>query len=175
MKNKNYQKLGFTLIELLIVIGIVGILAVAGFVALNPGKRLADSRDSRRWSDVTATIDAIKVDQVDNGGAYLIPEMNDTNMVAGTNYMIGTCTGVGACTALACADVTPINAADGVDLTGLTTEGYLAAVPIAPQAAGGPLYTTVLTGYIATKNLNGTMRIRACDYEGSASVIDVQR
>lgn len=56
MKN---QKKGFTLIELLIVIGIIGILAAAVIVVLNPAELLAQARDGQRLSDLDATEAAI--------------------------------------------------------------------------------------------------------------------
>lgn len=43
---------GFTLIELLIVIAILGILAAAVLIAVNPGKRQRQARDSSRKSDI---------------------------------------------------------------------------------------------------------------------------
>lgn len=43
---------GFTLIELLIVIAILGILAAAVLVAVNPGKRQRQARDAARKSDI---------------------------------------------------------------------------------------------------------------------------
>lgn len=45
---------GFTLIELLIVIAILGILAAAVLVAINPGKRTRQARDAQRKNDVGA-------------------------------------------------------------------------------------------------------------------------
>src|SRR3989344_9230622 len=42
----------FTLVEVLIVIAVAGILASAGFVAINPLKRMAQSRDSQRKHDL---------------------------------------------------------------------------------------------------------------------------
>jgi prepilin-type N-terminal cleavage/methylation domain-containing protein len=51
MKNFKSSK-GFTLIELLIVIAIIGILAAALLVALNPGQRIAASRNARVRSDL---------------------------------------------------------------------------------------------------------------------------
>lgn len=50
---------GFTLIELLIVIAILGILAAAVLVAINPGKRLAQARDAQRKSDISAIANAL--------------------------------------------------------------------------------------------------------------------
>lgn len=49
-QKKNY--FGFTLIELLIVIAILGILAAAVLVAVNPAKRQKQARDAARKSDV---------------------------------------------------------------------------------------------------------------------------
>mgnify|MGYP001581384154 CR=1 FL=1 len=56
-----YQKKGFTLIELLIVIGIIGILAAAVIVVLNPAELLAQARDGTRLSDVDSVSSAINL------------------------------------------------------------------------------------------------------------------
>lgn len=45
---------GFTLIELLIVIAILGILAAAVLVAVNPGKRTRQAQDAKRKNDIGA-------------------------------------------------------------------------------------------------------------------------
>lgn len=50
---------GFTLIELLIVIAIMGILAAAILVAINPGKRMAQARDAQRKTDISAIANAL--------------------------------------------------------------------------------------------------------------------
>lgn len=55
------QKKGFTLIELLIVIGIIGILAAAVIVVLNPAELLAQARDGTRLSDVDSVNSAINL------------------------------------------------------------------------------------------------------------------
>ncbi len=52
---------GFTLIELLIVIGIIVILSVVVVLTLNPAQLLAQSRDSRRVSDLAALQSAISL------------------------------------------------------------------------------------------------------------------
>jgi len=49
----------FTLIELLIVIAILGILAAAVLVAINPGKRTAQARDAQRKSAIGSIANAL--------------------------------------------------------------------------------------------------------------------
>ena len=55
------QKKGFTLIELLIVIGIIGILAAAVIVVLNPAELLAQARDGTRLSDIDSVASGINL------------------------------------------------------------------------------------------------------------------
>lgn len=50
---------GFTLIELLIVIAILGILAAAVLVATNPGKRMAQGRDTQRKNELAQIANAL--------------------------------------------------------------------------------------------------------------------
>ena len=50
----NGKPFGFTLIELLIVIAILGILAAAVLVAINPGKRTRQAQDAQRKNDIGA-------------------------------------------------------------------------------------------------------------------------
>ena len=152
---------GFTLIELLIVIAIIAILAAVVFVALDPLSRFRQARDATRWSDTTAVLNAIKVNQVDNGGSFLAAVAGLTNA---SNYTIGTCTTGGdtGCTAVttqaACAD-----------LTGLVTAGYLGAIPKDPSTG-----TAAKTDYYITKTSTGLITIGACDPE-SAAAISVSR
>ena len=78
------SNLGFTLIELIIVVAIVGILAAAAFVAINPAKRVGESNNARRWTDVTAILDAIMSYVVDNNGNF------PSTLTAGNTYVLGT-------------------------------------------------------------------------------------
>ncbi|MEK7099394.1 MAG: prepilin-type N-terminal cleavage/methylation domain-containing protein [Patescibacteria group bacterium] len=175
---KKYSK-GFTLIEILIAVAIVGIIAAVAFVALNPGKRLEDSRNARRWSDLSAMASAIKVKQVDDGGAYMV---TFTGLTAGTPYMIGTCGG--ACTTASPADCeVAIGLANGYDLdsdTGgvnaITT--YIAANPTAPSGNdSGITWDGARTGYYIVRNSSGTITVGSCESEptGTGPLIQVQR
>ncbi|KKQ80272.1 MAG: hypothetical protein UT02_C0012G0023 [Parcubacteria group bacterium GW2011_GWC2_38_7] len=155
------MKKGFTLIELLIVIAIIAILAVVVFVALDPLTRFQKARDAQRYSDVGAFMDALKLDQVDNGGTYLA---TITGLTAAQYYTIGTCAegGDAGCTAqttqAACAD-----------LTGLVTANYLPAVPMDPSTG-----TAELSDYYITKTAGGAITIGSCDPE-DADAISVSR
>jgi len=161
MNNKNT---GFTLIELLIVVAIIAILAAIVFVALNPLVRFRDSRDSVRWQTVASVLEAIKIDQVDNGGGYLTAIQS---MTTSTVYMIGTDT-TGCNSYNTYCDTVVGGVSTCVNLTGLVTEGYLGSVPISPNGAG--TWTAGHTGYTLQVNSSGTVTVRACESENSSEI-----
>jgi len=61
---------GFTLIELLITIGIIGILAAAAILVLNPAELLNRTRDSARVQDLQSVNDALKLYEVGEGSSF---------------------------------------------------------------------------------------------------------
>lgn len=161
---------GFTLIELLIVIAIIAILASVVFVALDPLKRFQDARNSSRFTDVTSIVTAAKLDQVDNGGAYISTIAGltalETYMITDMNppYVSTTCNA--NCTAavtspLHCVDLDDTGAGEG-----LVFEGYLGKLPVSPNAPGNS-WSANYTGYHITLNANNSITVGACDAEGT--------
>ncbi|OGD83364.1 hypothetical protein A2775_01350 [Candidatus Curtissbacteria bacterium RIFCSPHIGHO2_01_FULL_39_57] len=61
---------GFTIVELLIVIAIIGILAAAVMVAINPGKRTAQARDGVRKANLKTIATALQTYYVDHDLSY---------------------------------------------------------------------------------------------------------
>ena len=66
----NSFKRGFTLIELLIVIAILGILAAAVLVAINPAKRQNQARDTKTQNDISQVSSALQAYFTSEGGTY---------------------------------------------------------------------------------------------------------
>lgn len=69
MQTRSYTS-GFTLIEVLIVIAILAILASIAIVAMNPGRHLADARNTQRQAHVASILNAISNRLLDTHGAF---------------------------------------------------------------------------------------------------------
>lgn len=74
---------GFTLIELLITIGITSVIASVVLFVIDPGRRLAEARNSHRWGNVKNIHDALYQYQIDQRGAA-IPGVNSQMRQIGT-------------------------------------------------------------------------------------------
>lgn len=160
------KRSGFTLIELLIVVAVIAIIAGTIFVTLDPLTRFRESRDARRWGEVSAILNAIKVDQVDNGGSFIAAV---ANMNAGDVYMITdgvVATGCDDQNANCDTDVTSDTSC--VNLAGLVTEGYLGAVPISSNGAGS--WSKSITGYTLQRDSSGIVTVRACEGEAGTPI-----
>lgn len=140
---------GFTLIEILVVIAIIAILAVVVFVALNPAKRIADSKDSRRSTDVDSILTAVHSYIVDNKGA--LPTGLTTNMA---ERQLGTAASGAAIATGGCA----VANAAALDISTPLAK-YLKTLPVDPDG------TDALTGYSIAVDANGIITIRACKAE----------
>ena len=161
------RKTGFTLVELLIVIGIIAILAALAFVALNPLARFQDSRNAQRRTDAAALLSAIKLDQVDNGGAH---HANITDLTDNTYYQIGDAV-VGCNTT--CSNPSVTMQAACVPLWYLIDEGYIADIPFDPNGDGAAYETS---GYYIYKYDSGQLAIGSCHEElgSNASVPNIE-
>ncbi len=145
---------GFTLIELIIVVAIIAIIAATVFVALDPGKRLHVSRNSRRWADVTAVAKAVRLYETDNAG---LPSGIDLD--ASSVQMLGTAS---ACPPADCTGVTFPGSNCFVSLTSdLST--YLKGIPLDPLNG-----TDSNTRYYVNRN-GGVITVGACDAEGESA------
>ncbi|MBU0981097.1 prepilin-type N-terminal cleavage/methylation domain-containing protein [Patescibacteria group bacterium] len=148
----------FTLIELLIVIGIIGILAAAVLVAVDPARRLHQSRNAQRWEDLVSLLEAIKKYQVDNEGdlpdtAVAIDSLPSTVQIIGES--------VGSCSSLTCSGQTVVGSNCGV--TGLDTDlaGYIARIAYDPKTGDENN-----SRFYINKDGEENITIGACDEEG---------
>jgi prepilin-type N-terminal cleavage/methylation domain-containing protein len=141
---------GFTLLEVLLVVAVIAILAGIVIIAINPGKNLADTRDTQRKADVNTIINAIYQYSLDNSGS--LPP-------AGTGAGLSTtateiCKTGGTCTSL-------------VDLSVLTASGkYIVAIPTDPKCPTGCNANGV--GYQVAKDANNRLIVSAPGAENGA-------
>jgi prepilin-type N-terminal cleavage/methylation domain-containing protein len=191
---------GFTLIELLIVIAIIGFLAAAILVAVDPVRRIQEARDARRSSEVNAILNAILNKQVDERAIYdgnasapiitqLTPNENRVQVIV-TDVAVGT-----DCTIPAqrpgCnrpMDTTTASTACVADISTIAPE-YIAAIPVDPRMEGavntpfcslagscplGVLGDQVLgpnnSGYYISRTENDRIEIGSCKPERATSI-----
>jgi prepilin-type N-terminal cleavage/methylation domain-containing protein len=191
----NKQMKGFTLVELLIVIGIIGFLAAAILVAVDPVKRIQDSRNSQRWSEVNSILNAVLTKQVDDRALYN-GETSAQIITSSTNaqVIVADDTGIvcnSAATRPGCNKTLDISAANKVcvatlfDNDPLTTGDldptYMAEMPTDPatNACGSASGCTVEgdlaigdsnSGYYIQRTAGNRIEIGACQAEQGATI-----
>ncbi len=130
---KNNSQSGFTLIEILVVIGMIALLAAIVLIAINPARQFAQGRNSQRWNDTNAILNAVGQYIADNKGA--LPSgitTTDTNIKNG-----------------------------GVDLCTVLTPTYISALPTDPSNGSYTSCTTYDTGYTIAKDSNNRLTVKA--------------
>lgn len=155
IKQKNRS--GVTLLELILVVAIISILFAAIFVALDPARRLNESRNARRWTDVAAIASAVAKYRIDNSGTHY----TEVAALAIDEYgEIGTSN---ACTASVTLDFVCNNSGGSDDCVDLTDMGanYLSDVPFDPTSGDD-----ANTGYYIRVGGDGEITVGACNEEG---------
>lgn len=148
------QQKGFTLMEILLVIGLLAVLAVVVFVALDPAKRFQDTRNARRTTDIQNILSAVHTYVNDTKGTF-------PAAITSTEKQIGTAaTGC----AIATGGCAVAGATDCVDLS-TALGSYLKSIPIDPNG------TAALTGYSIVRDTNNMVTVRACNAEGGVTVM----
>jgi len=171
---------GFTLIELLIVIGIIGILAAIILVAVDPAKRLKQSRNARRSAEANAILNAILNYTVDFKGT-LPAEV--TSATTGFPVVIGTAVGDLGLTVCPAAATGSTAATTTRNLAGNTAlvDQYISSLPIDPRGVNdaGDVYSAALTGYFFSRSANGRIEVGSCNPEdegaGTPTSIKIKR
>ncbi len=144
--NKMYSaQNGFALFETLLVIAAIGILTAITILAINPTKKLSDTKNIQRKVDINTILNTIYQYAIDNNG--VIPPT-----VLSTNIEICKTSAV-SCSGL-------------VDLAVLTTSSkYIVSMPVDPL--GG---STNGTGYFIQKTINNRITISAPHAENGATI-----
>lgn len=142
---------GFTIIELLIVIAILGVLAVALLITINPGEAQKKTRDAQRLAHLK-TLQTL-IDQF----------INDGNAATGAILTAGT----GVSSTVAPAGAKNGQACGATSWLGINTCAYGATVPLDPNNGVTRTFVNATTPAVTTGPITAQYRaqITGSDYE----------
>lgn len=123
LPNLRRRRPGFTLIELLIVIAILGILAAAVLVAINPAKRTRQARDAARKQHINNITNALI-------GYYTI--VGNYPVGYGCSSSVGMNGLIAGCPVTSVQSNWDTTITDSIFPKLVTTQGFLKALPIDP-------------------------------------------
>jgi len=162
------KKTGFTLIELLLVITIIAILITVILVAIDPIRRIRDSKDVVRYEESRSILEGVKKYQIDNKGVHFTAL---ENAVADDIYMITDGSISADCNAQnANCDVNIGGTTHCIDISPIVTDGYLGKMPLSPPGSVTWDNSTYGSGYYLIKNANGSLTIGACESENTTEI-----
>jgi len=180
---------GFTLIELLIVIAIIGFLAAAILVAVDPVKRIQSARDAKRWSEVNGILNAILNKQVDDKATYngatgvgeapIVTDATNAQVIVRQTPTGTPCTAAGTkplcpTVTLSSVGVACVAQLDGAaDTTQDLAPTFIAQLPVDPKSdapATGPVLGDDNTGYYIHRTAGNRIEIGSCWPDQVASI-----
>lgn len=151
---------GFTLIELVMTIAIVAIIAIGIFVAVDPARRIGESRDAQRWSDIVAIAKAVELYTADNG--QLPADFNVSSIDVGEKVVLCSSSATLSCDGQS-ESCLVVNDADFLG-------PYLGSLPIDPSKSAA-----TDTGYYVTRGSSGSLSFGVCSaYASTGIAMDAQ-
>ena len=148
MFNKQKRKKGFSMIELMVLIGGIGVLLAVTVSYVDPLKRVGESRDSVRWSDVEKVAQALELYALDN--SQIPADFSTPILAVGEKYVICSSDDELTCDE----DTNDCLVIDDADFL-----AYLEELPVDPDKTDASD-----TGYyIMRKENQGKIAVGACD------------
>lgn len=150
----------YLFLEILIVVGVAAFIVSAFFVLNDPKENFASSRNDRRWTDVSLTLEAVLKYANSHEGNFPegIDESPDTLQVLGTKSFGCSAWCNGKNTEEAC-----LNLKDSL------IDNYIKDIPNDPLSG-----KEEITRYYINKLADGRVEVGACDAEAGAKIFVVR-
>ncbi len=156
MSEKQQSSLGFSILTFVIAFGVVALLSAAVFMVVNPAKRLGQSYDARRWTDIIAIAKAVETYVIDN---HQIPSdfSAATNLAVDEKFVLCSSSGSKTCDG----QTESCLVVNDTDFLGK----YLPSLPVDPTKSA-----TTDTGYYVTRKGDNMLVIGSCSSYDTAEI-----